>query len=99
MASYLKQMGVVMRLASKYAVLMLGLLAALVVKAETFRCEGKIIEQGMSQDEVLQYCGQPDATDNQVRISWTYNNRAGGVDIVVYFYANGDIEAIESSRN
>jgi len=88
-----------MRLISKYAVLMLGLLAALVVKAETFRCGGKIIEQGMSQDEVVQYCGQPDATDNQVRISWTYNNQPGGVDIVVYFYTNGDVEAIESSRN
>ena len=88
-----------MRVASKYSGLILGLFLALVAQADTFRCEGHIIERGMSQDEVLQHCGQPDATDNQVRISWTYNDQPGGVDIVVYFYANGDVEAIESKRD
>jgi hypothetical protein len=88
-----------MGLAGKYSVLLLGLLLALTAQADKLRCEGKIIEPGMSQDEVLKYCGQPDATDNQVRISWTYNNREGGVNVVVYFYANGDVEAIESVRD
>ena len=88
-----------MRVAGKYSGLILGLFLALVARADTFRCEGHIIEQGTPQDEVLQYCGQPDATDNQVRISWTYNDQPGGVDIVVYFYANGHVEAIESKRD
>jgi len=79
--------------------LILGLFWTLAVQADTFRCAGHIIERGMSQDEVLQHCGQPDATDNQVRISWTYNDQPGGVDVVVYFYANGDVEAIESKRD
>ena len=88
-----------MRVAGKFSGLIVGLFLTLVAQADTFRCAGKIIERGMSQDEVLQHCGQPDATDNQVRISWTYNDQPGGVDIVVYFYANGDVEAIESKRD
>ena len=88
-----------MRVVSRYSVLMVGLILSQSAIADTFRCEGKIIEQGMTQDEVLQYCGQPDAMNNEVHITWTYKQHAGGMDIVVYFYANGDIERIESLRD
>lgn len=88
-----------MRLGNRLSLMIAGLVLPLAAQADTFRCNGQIIEQGMNQDQVLQYCGQPDATNNQVRISWTYNDQPGGVDIVVYFYANGDVEAIESKRD
>jgi len=77
---------------------MLCLFLPMAAQADTFRCDGQIIEKGMNQDQVLQYCGQPDETNNQVRISWTYKRQAGGMDIVIYFYANGDIEEIDSQR-
>lgn len=88
-----------MRKASRYVVLVVGLILSLSANADSFRCEGQIIEQGMSQDDVLQYCGQPDSTNNEVRISWTYKRQAGEMDIVIYFYANGDIEQIESQQD
>jgi hypothetical protein len=65
-------------------------------QADTFRCAGQIIEQNMSQEEVVEYCGQPDETNNQTRISWTYKQQAGSQDVVVYFYNNGDVEEIET---
>jgi len=77
----------------------LGLVLSLSARADTFRCAGHIIEEGMSQDEVLQHCGQPDEMNNQVHITWTYKQHEGGMDIVVYFYANGDIEQIRSVRD
>jgi hypothetical protein len=87
-----------MRDANKYTALMLCLFLPMAAQADTFRCDGQIIEKGMNQDQVLQYCGQPDERNNQVRISWTYKRQAGGMDIVIYFYANGDIEEIDSQR-
>ena len=76
-----------------------ALLWSIPATAETFRCSGHIVETGMSQDEVLEHCGPPDTSSNQTRISWTYKEYAGGMDIVVYFYANGDVESIESVRH
>lgn len=88
-----------MRNASKYTVVMVGLILSLSANADTFRCEGQIIEQGMTQDDVLQYCGQPDSTNNESHITWTCKRQAGEMDSVIYFYANGDIERIESQQN
>jgi hypothetical protein len=87
-----------LRVAGKCAGAVLGLILSLSAHADTFRCDGHIIEDGMSQDEVLQHCGQPDEMNNQVHITWTYKQHEGGMDIIVYFYANGDIEKIESVR-
>ena len=87
-----------LRVAGKCAGAVLGLILSVSAHADTFRCDGHIIEKGMSQDEVLQYCGQPDEMNNQVHITWTYKQHEGGMDIIVYFYANGDIEKIESVR-
>lgn len=67
-----------------------------VAQADTFRCAGHIIEQNMSQEKLLEYCGQPDETDNQAEIAWTYLRAAGSLDVVVYFYNNGNIERIET---
>ena len=65
--------------------------------AEKIRCDGKIVETGMQQEEVLRLCGQPDEMSNQTRISWTYHDWEGGrMKLVIYFYANGEVEAIET---
>ena len=64
--------------------------------ADNFRCAGHIIEKGMSQAEILEHCGQPDARGTEVHNTWTYKAAAGHRDIVVYFYANGNIEQIRT---
>ena len=66
--------------------------------AESLRCDGHIIEMGTPQEEVLQHCGQPDETNNEVHRTWTYRQHHGGKDVIIYFYANGDVERIESVR-
>jgi hypothetical protein len=88
-----------LRVAGKCAGAVLGLMLSFSANAEKFRCDGHIIEAGMSQDEVLQHCGQPDEMNNQVHITWTYKQHEGGMDIIVSFYANGDVVEIESVRN
>ena len=65
--------------------------------ADNFRCAGHIIEKGMTQNELLEHCGQPDARGTEVHNTWTYKAAAGHRDIVVYFYANGHIEQIETA--
>jgi len=72
------------------------LVFCLPANADTFRCAGHIIETGMSQTEVLEHCGQPDARGTEVHNTWTYKAAAGHRDIMVYFYANGHIEQIET---
>ena len=79
-------------------VLFVLLLVGLPASAETLRCDGHIIEMGTPQEEVLQHCGQPDETNNQVHRTWTYRQHHGGKDVIIYFYANGDVERIESVR-
>jgi hypothetical protein len=37
--------------------------------------------------------------NNQVHITWTYKQAEGRMDIVIYFYANGNIEQIKSVHN
>ena len=89
-----------MRDAHKYTVLMLSLLLPLAAQADTFRCEGQIIEKGMNQDQVLQYCGQPDETNDQVRISWTYKRQMGAMNIVIYFSTSfPDIKTVLIRQN
>ena len=76
--------------------LLTGLFLAIPAGAETMRCNGHIIEKGMTQDEVLQHCGQPDQTNNMAAISWTYLNPGHQMKHVVYFYNNGKVERVES---
>ena len=67
--------------------------------AETFRCDGHIIERGMNSSEVRKHCGPPDAENLIDGRSWSYNRGTTGMTIVVHFYANGDVERIESVRD
>ena len=80
------------------AVFALGLLVSLPAFADTFRCAGHIIEAGMSRDEVLEHCGSPAEENHQTVNAWTYIRENGQLDVVVYFYANGNVEKIESVR-
>ncbi|MCP4277434.1 MAG: DUF2845 domain-containing protein [Gammaproteobacteria bacterium] len=72
---------------------------SVVAHADTFRCAGHIIEDGMSRGEVLQHCGSPNEENHQTVNTWTYERNAGKLDIVIYFYSNGNIEKIESVHN
>jgi hypothetical protein len=75
---------------------LLGLMVSLPVAAETFRCKGKIIDEGMNQDDVLELCGPPTETGAHNVNSWTYKNDSNRLDIVIIFYANGEIERIDA---
>ena len=88
-----------MRFVTLSTVFALSLGAALPAYADTFRCAGHIIEDGMSRDEVLEFCGAPAEENHQVVNTWTYARGSGQLSVIVYFYANGNIEKIESVRN
>jgi len=60
------------------------------------RCSGHIVERGMTREQVLEYCGQPDQTDNMSELAWTYRNPGHQMKHVVYFYNNGNVERVES---
>ena len=76
----------------------IGLLIVGMATAETIRCDGHIIERGMSREEVLEHCGPPDAENLVDENSWTYQRGTTGMTEVVYFLANGDVEKVESLR-
>jgi len=82
-----------------FAVLIACIVLTPPVYADTFRCAGHIIEQGMSRDEVLEYCGAPAEENHQVVNTWTYARNSGQLSVVVFFYSNGNIEKIESVQN
>jgi hypothetical protein len=89
----------VLRRITLSAVFAISVGVALPVYADTFRCAGHIIEDGMSRDEVLEYCGTPAEENHQVVNTWTYARDSGQLSVVVYFYANGNVEKIESVQN
>jgi len=66
--------------------------------AETFRCNGEIISEGMTQEQVRSKCGQPDEIMTQTHYYWVYKRDGGDLDVRVYFYANGEVEKIDSVR-
>ena len=67
--------------------------------ADTFRCAGHIIEEGMSRDKVLEYCGPPAEENHQTVNTWTYTRNNGQLSVIVYFYSNGNVEQIKSVHN
>jgi hypothetical protein len=78
--------------------LVVGALTALPLVAETFRCKGKIVEEGMHRDKVLELCGPPSETNHMTVNSWTYK-KTHRLNTVVYFYANGHVERIETQSD
>ena len=76
----------------------LMLLACRGVQAETFRCNGEIIEEGMTQEQVRAECGNPDKVVTQTHYYWVYKRDEGALDVRVYFYANGEVREIDSFR-
>jgi len=85
--------------AAKISILLAGLGLAPVAMGDSFRCNGHIIEEDMTRQQVLEYCGPPDEQNNQTSNTWTYKRNNGSMSIVVYFYANDNVEMIESVSN
>ena len=85
----------------KYKILVLFsfLLIGTSASAETLRCGSKIVDVGMSMDEVRKYCGQPSSTaveEHDVRAGnrvvgktqlniWRYNRSSGQNTAVLEF--------------
>ena len=88
-----------MKLLTRCSGILIATVLSLPASAETFRCNGKIIESGTSQDQVRQLCGQPDTENTQTSYYWVYKHHSGNYDVRVYFYANGNVERIESVQD
>jgi len=82
------------------ALLALALLSVATAQAETVRCSGKIVEEGMQQTEVRQFCGSPDEQDLINDYAWIYRKDGSGLDksqdVVIHFYPNGHVRYIET---
>lgn len=86
----------------KIAVLIALLLIGTAASAETLRCGSKIVDVGMSMDEVRKYCGKPSSTEieeHDVRAGnrvvgktelhkWRYNRSSGQKTAVLEFDQN-----------
>lgn len=77
------------------------LLASLVVAApvsaqETLRCGSKIVETGMTADEVQKYCGKPSATEVEVHDVRSGNRVVGKTEFNIWTYnrASGQNAAV-----
>jgi hypothetical protein len=88
-----------MKLLITCSAILIGTVLSLPASADTFRCGGTIIEAGMSQDEVLEHCGSPDERNQQTHNYWVYHRGSGQLNVSVYFYANGNVERIESAQD
>jgi hypothetical protein len=84
---------------NKFLIIAVSLMLAAPVSAETLRCGSKIVDVGMSMDEVKKYCGKPSSTaieEHDVRSGnrvvgktelhiWRYNRSSGQSTAVLEF--------------
>jgi hypothetical protein len=91
--------------------LIILIVASAPASADTLRCGNKIVETGMTQDEVRQHCGNPSSTEveeHDVRAGprvigttqlhiWTYN-RASGQNAAVLEFDQDTLLAITFVR-
>jgi Protein of unknown function (DUF2845) len=68
------------------------------VQGESTRCDGVIIDEGMTEEEVRQHCGPPDRINTETHYYWVYMRDAGDTELRIYFYANGEVEQIDSRQ-
>ena len=78
-----------------YGTLIAGLLGMIVPStsfAESFRCGSHVIETGMEQSKVREYCGPP---TEEAGWTWHYDRGPGRMTMLVHFEADGTVNRIE----
>jgi hypothetical protein len=76
----------------KKAFIALALVAAGPVSADSFYCGSRLIEEGMTRDEVIKHCGEPDSKTIQ---NWVYDRGPEQFDVTIHFLDNGTISRIQ----
>jgi len=70
----------------KIAILFTLLLIGTHVKAETLRCGSKIVDTGMTMDEVRKYCGKPSSTEIEEHDVRAVNRVVGKTELHIWRY-------------
>lgn len=68
------------------------LLASPVVAQETLRCGGKIVQAGMTMEEVKKYCGNPSSTRVEVQDVRSGPRVVGTTEIHIWHYDRGSMQ-------
>lgn len=71
--------------------LCLGMLVCISSWADDFYCGTHIISEGLSEDEVLKYCGRPEQRQGD---TWVYARGAEKLDVQLHFDGEGQLERI-----
>ena len=85
-----------MTISARFLLATLALGATFVARADDFYCGQNIIEEGMEQNLVLQYCGEP---SSRFGYHWVYDRSPEQLDILVYFEPDGTVGDIETEMS
>jgi hypothetical protein len=80
----------------KYLLTALSLGVTFAAHADTFYCGEKLIEEGMTQDQVIQFCGEPASRSGY---NWTYDRGPEEFSVLVYFEPDGTVGNIEQQMS
>ena len=69
-----------MKLATTFLMLLLGTLAIHQARADSFRCDTRLVDVGASVYELLDWCGEPSARDGNM---WIYDRGPDKLKIIV----------------
>ena len=61
--------------------------------SDTMRCDGRIVDQGMTKDEVIQLCGAPTVRDEDDHY-WFYDF-GSGVLVTRVFFVGEEVQFID----
>jgi len=81
-----------MKLPTQYLIAAVALGTSFAAHADSFYCGENLIEEGMSQDKVVQLCGEPSSRDGN---NWIYDRSPEKFKVRIYFEADetvGDIQ-------
>jgi len=85
-----------MKVSANILLATLALSATFVARADDFYCGQTIIEEGMEQNQVLQYCGEP---SSRFGYKWVYDRSPEQLDMLVHFEPDGTVGDIETEMS
>lgn len=81
-----------MKLATTLLMLLLATLAMHQVRADTFRCDTRLVDVGDSEYDLLDWCGEPGARDGSM---WIYDRGPEKLKIIVKV-GEGKVQSIQT---
>ena len=85
-----------MKISANVLLATVALTATFAARADTFYCGEKLIDEGMEQNLVLQYCGEPSSRFGN---HWVYDRGPEEMDMLVDFEADGTVGQIETEMS